>query len=431
MQFIDHLNDNLDNLEIYHFLEDEMSKYKTLNHENIKWDKVYEYSLEILQRFSMDARICNHFVLSCIALDNEKHFKIMSELFRFLVDILQRSPEKLGKNTDIFNMQKKKIKSIVENLIMEANKLNLSYSRQIVADLNHTFLILGKVLECNFKEILITSKVQENEVILPTNKQVKLHTQSSNIDGTDIVSLNDREYRLFFNHLAFKLLENDRENINAYAIFVEAMWGRISALPTHIETITQINCPDKNLIQILLQSNGDELEHIKCFMSNLALNPFWIEGLKFFCEFLHKYKKTNAYELVKALTRDFLVKFKDISNLKFSNGKPMCESHILNYFLKQNNIKFNHTNHTESKINKNKRSDDINEILLDINTKNNDSLSSQINAMIEIANLFEEKNMQNNAKILYIQIKDLMEKTFLKDYLLEDYVKIKAKSEKI
>lgn len=39
--------------------------------------------------------------------------------------------------------------------------------------------------------------------------------------------------------------------------------------------------------------------------------------------------------------------------------------------------------------------------------------------------------MPNNARILYIQIKDLMEKTLLKDYLLEDYSKIKIKSEKM
>ena len=66
MYFFSHLKDNLENLEIYHLLEDEMSKYKTLNHEDIKWNNIYEYSLEILQQFSMDIRICNYFVLSYI-----------------------------------------------------------------------------------------------------------------------------------------------------------------------------------------------------------------------------------------------------------------------------------------------------------------------------------------------------------------------------
>ncbi len=423
MQFINNLKVNLDNLEIYHFLEDEMSKYKTLNHENIEWNKVYEYSLEILQQFSLDARIYNYFVLSCMALNNEESFRTMNKLFEFLADILQNSPEVFGKDANTFNVQTKKMKSIIENFITEANRLNVSRFPQLTVDLNYTFKLLGEALEYNFKEIQAKHDTQKNEVVSSTNKQIEPYSQNPNI-----TSLNDREYRTFFIHLAFELLENDIENLNAYAMFIEAMWGRIKVLPTHNENITQIKYPEKNLIQALLQSNLDELEHTKCFMSNLALNPFWLEGLKFFCEFLQNHKKVNASKVLNILAMKFLTKFGDISNLKFSNGKFMCEYQILDYFLKQD-INFNHKTSKTNK--KNEEYCNVDKILLDINAKNNNSLFSHINTLIEMANLFEDKNMQNNAKILYVQIKDLMERTLLKDYLLEDYLKIKAKSEKI
>ncbi|EAI6671343.1 nucleobase:cation symporter, partial [Campylobacter coli] len=42
MYFCDQLKNNLDELQEFQLLEDEMSKYKTLNHENISWDKVYQ-----------------------------------------------------------------------------------------------------------------------------------------------------------------------------------------------------------------------------------------------------------------------------------------------------------------------------------------------------------------------------------------------------
>lgn len=422
MQFINNLKDNLDDLEIYHFLEDEMSKYKTLNHENIKWNKVYEYSLEILQHFSLDARIYNYFVLSCMALNNEESFRTMNGLFESLADILQNYPNALDKDTDIFNMQAKKMRSIIEHFITEADKLNISHFPKIIADLNYTFRLLGEVLGHNFKEIQAKQDIQKNEVIPLTNKQTESYSQNPNI-----TSLNDREYRTFFIHLAFELLENNIENLNAYAMFIEAMWGRIKVLPTHNENITQIKYPEKNLIQALLQSNLDELEHTKCFMSNLALNPFWLEGLKFFCEFLQNHKKINASKVINILAMKFLTKFGDISNLKFSNGKFMCEYQVLDYFLQQD-INFNHKT---SKTNKNEEDGNVDKILLDINARNNNSLFSHINTLIEMANIFEDKNMHNNAKILYIQIKDLMERTLLKDYLLEDYLKIKVKSEKI
>lgn len=105
----------------------------------------------------------------------------------------------------------------------------------------------------------------------------------------------------------------------------------------------------------------------------------------------------------------------------------MCEEQILGYFLKKD-LDFNHT---KPKTDKNKQNIDIGEILLDINTQNRDnSLFSNINTLIEMARMFEKKNMQNNARILYIQLKDLMEKTLLKDYLPEDYLEVKIKSEK-
>lgn len=422
MLFFNQLEDNLEHLEVYHFLEDEMSKYKTLNHESIKWDKVYEYSLEILQKFSMNAKICNYFVLSCIALNNKEYFEMMSKMFENLANILQNIPENLDKKPSALNTQKKKIRNTIEHFITESSRLNLSDFIQITTDLNHTFKLLGTILSCDFQEIEVKKETPKNETIQSpvqqTESQIKIqHTNS----------LNDREYRIFFSNLAFEILENDKENLNAYAMFVEAMWGRIKILPPHNGNITQIKYPDKNLIQILLQSNDDELEHTKCFMSNLVLNPFWIEGLKFFCEFLQKHKKNSALKLLNILAVDFLTRFKEISNLKFINGESMCEEQILGYFLKKD-LDFNHT---KPKTDKNKQNIDIGEILLDINTQNRDnSLFSNINTLIEMARMFEKKNMQNNARILYIQLKDLMEKTLLKDYLPEDYLEIKIKSEK-
>lgn len=424
MHFFSYLNDNLENLDIYNLLEDEMSKYKTLNHEYIKWNDVYKYSLEILQQHSMNIRICNYFILSCMALNDEKSFKAMNELLKFLANILKNSPENLYKNVNTLNTQKKKLKDMILYLISESDNLNLSYLTQITTDLNHTFNLLGEILECDFQEIQIKQNIQASNLVSPPI----INQAESQNQNLNIVSFNDREYRTFFNNLAFSILENDNENINAYAMFLEAMWGRVKNLPSHNENITQVKYPDKNLIQILLQNNFNELEHIKHFMSNLVLNPFWIEGLKFFCEFLCNHKKLNASKFVNAMVRNFLLKFKNISSLKFSNGKLMCEEQVLNYFLKQDAK----SNCTEPRISKNRHNSNTDDVLTNINIRNhNNSLFSNLNSLMEMAKFFEDKNMQNNAKILYIQIKDLMDKTLLKDYLLEDYLEVKAKSEKI
>lgn len=423
MCFFNHLGENLEHLETYHLLENEMSKYKTLNHEHIKWDKVYEYCLEILQNFSMDMKICNYFVLSCVAINSKQSFETTNKLFVALADILQNEPNNLCKQPSDLNNQKKKLKNIIEFFIIEANNLNLLDLAQ-VENFNSTFQNLGKLLECEFQPIYAREQPRKNDTAIVSSPQA----QSKSPNTIALNQLSDREYRDFFNNLAFEILERDIGNLNAYAMFIEAMWGRIKALPPHSQYTTQIKHPNENLIQMLDSKHSSALEQIKLFMSNLVLNPFWIEGLKRFCDFLQEQKLINIANLLRIFVADFLMKFREIVNLKFIDGESMCESRIYEYFAKQN-IK---VEHKADKNNKNKeKSMNLNDMLLDMNAKNNsDSTSSQINALMEMANAFEEKNMKNNAKILYIQLKDLMEKTLLKDYLTDDYLKIKSKSQK-
>lgn len=423
MCFCNHLDENLEHLEIYHLTENEMSKYKTLNHEHIKWDKVYEYCLEILQKFSMDIKICNYFILSCVALNNKQSFEMANKLFVALSDILENKPENLCKQPSDLNTQKKKLKNIIETFVIEVNKLDLLDSMQ-TESLNNTFKNLSKLLECEFQPIQAKQQPPKNDNVYLTKQ-----AESKNPNAILLHNLSDREYRDFFNHLAFEILERDIGNPNAYAMFIEAMWGRIKTLPPHNQYTTQIKHPNENLIQMLNVSHSSVLEQIKLFMSNLTLNPFWIEGLKLFCDFLQGQKLINIANLLHILVANFLIKFKEITNLKFIDGESMCESQIYEYFAKQN-IKAE----SKSKIEKNHKEKpmNLNDILLDMNAKNNgDSTSSHISALMEMARIFEEKNMKNNAKILYIQLKDLMEKTLLKDYLADDYLKIKAKSQKM
>ncbi|EEQ62558.1 hypothetical protein HPMG_00015 [Helicobacter pullorum MIT 98-5489] len=48
-----------------------------------------------------------------------------------------------------------------------------------------------------------------------------------------------------------------------------------------------------------------------------------------------------------------------------------------------------------------------------------------------MAKTFEEKGMQKNAEVIYTQLINIMEQTPLKDYLLEDYMKAKEKTNRV
>ncbi|EAL6237396.1 nucleobase:cation symporter, partial [Campylobacter jejuni] len=403
MIFCDHYEENLENLEIFHLLEEEMTKYKTLNHEKIQWDKVYEYSLDILQNNSMDMKIFAYFSLSCLALNNEECFKIFLEIIIFTEKLFREKPENISKTSSILLNQKQKYKQIVENFINEFNKNSPKCSQVTAKNLNEYFEKLREILNCNFAKLNIKEEITQTK-----QSPLKSPVTQVNIDikNTKLSNLSDREYRTLLNNLAIELLENNIENTNAYPLFAEAAWGRLKTLPPHSDFVTKVRYPDRNLIKLLLDKNANELDQIKCFINNLSLNPFWIEGFKLFCDFLHHHQKEHSLKILNLLTCNFILKFKDITKLRFDNGELMCKEDTFNYFVKQNQ-ETNKKTHTTS--DKNKK---VEQLLIEINNENyNNSLFCNINSLIAMAQVFETNNMKNNAKIIYLQLVELMEKT--------------------
>ncbi|EAI3229643.1 nucleobase:cation symporter [Campylobacter coli] len=399
-----------------------MTKYKTLNHEKIQWDKVYEYSLDILQNNSMDMKIFAYFSLSCLALNNEECFKIFLEIIIFTEKLFREKPENISKTSSILLNQKKKYKQIVENFINEFNKNSPKCSQVAAKSLNEYFEKLHEILNCNFAKLNIKEEITQTK-----QSPLKSPVTQVNIDikNTKLSNLSDREYRTLLNNLAIELLENNIENTNAYSLFAEAAWGRLKTLPPHSDFVTKVRYPDRNLIKLLLDKNTNELDQIKCFINNLSLNPFWIEGFKLFCDFLHHHQKEHSLKILNLLTCNFILKFKDITKLRFDNGELMCKEDTFNYFVKQNQ-ETNKKTHTTS--DKNKK---VEQLLIEINNENyNNSLFCNINSLIAMAQVFETNNMKNNAKIIYLQLVELMEKTLLKDYLSDEYNYAKNKTNK-
>lgn len=422
MIFCDHYEENLENLEIFHLLEEEMTKYKTLNHEKIQWDKVYEYSLDILQNNSMDMKIFAYFSLSCLALNNKECFKIFLEIIIFTEKLFREKPENISKTSSILLNQKKKYKQIVENFINEFNKNSPKCSQVTAKSLNEYFEKLREILNCNFAKLNIKEEITQTK-----QSPLKSPVTQVNIDikNTKLSNLSDREYRTLLNNLAIELLENNIENTNAYSLFAEAAWGRLKTLPPHSNFVTKVRYPDRNLIKLLLDKNTNELDQIKCFINNLSLNPFWIEGFKLFCDFLHHHQKEHSLKILNLLTCNFILKFKDITKLRFDNGELMCKEDTFNYFVKQNQETNKKTLTTSDKNKK------VEQLLIEINNENyNNSLFCNINSLIAMAQVFETNNMKNNAKIIYLQLVELMEKTLLKDYLSDEYNYAKNKTNK-
>ncbi|EAI7859791.1 nucleobase:cation symporter [Campylobacter jejuni] len=413
MYFCDQLKNNLDELQEFQLLEDEMSKYKTLNHENISWDKVYQYSQFILLNHSLDFKICNYFLLSCFNLNNEECFEKLLLLFQHLKKLIDE-------NNAYILAQKRKIQNFIQNFIQEYNKTKVLISSEIVNQFITLFSEFENLLSCNFVKIEIAQVAPQ----LPKSPVTQV---SVNIRSDNINSLNEREYKNFYQKLAFELLEEDENNLNIYALFTQAMWGKIRCLPEcNNEKITKIRKPDADIIRILLSDKENDIEHIKCFMHELILNPFWIEGVQLFCDFLEKKKKNKQLDILIILTSDFISKFDTIELLRFQNGDFICKEEVYKYFVKSKENKKSFF--SSKKTDKEHTLQDFEQMLMNIDKENfNNSIMNNINSLLDMVKIFESKGMKKNSKILNIYLVELMEKTLLKDYLAEEYENAKSK----
>ncbi|EIK1653918.1 type VI secretion system domain-containing protein, partial [Campylobacter jejuni] len=402
-----------DELQEFQLLEDEMSKYKTLNHENISWDKVYQYSQFILLNHSLDFKICNYFLLSCFNLNNEECFEKLLLLFQHLKKLIDE-------NNAYILAQKRKIQNFIQNFIQEYNKTKVLISSEIVNQFITLFSEFENLLSCNFAKIEIAQVAPQ----LPKSPVTQV---SVNIRSDNINSLNEREYKNFYQKLAFELLEEDENNLNIYALFTQAMWGKIRCLPEcNNEKITKIRKPDADIIRILLSDKENDIEHIKCFIHELILNPFWIEGVQLFCDFLEKKKKNKQLDILIILTSDFISKFDTIELLRFQNGDFICKEEVYKYFVKSKENKKSFF--SSKKTDKEHTLQDFEQMLMNIDKENfNNSIMNNINSLLDMVKIFESKGMKKNSKILNIYLVELMEKTLLKDYLAEEYENAKSK----
>ena len=69
-------------------------------------------------------------------------------------------------------------------------------------------------------------------------------------------------------------LKSDIKNFTAYTLIFEAMWGRIKALPSSSDQITQIRYPDENLIMLFKKSKELNLDNLEKFIkSTIIISP--------------------------------------------------------------------------------------------------------------------------------------------------------------
>ena len=208
--------------------------------------------------------------------------------------------------------------------------------------------------------------------------------------------------------------------MTAYSLVFEAMWGRIKALPVSSEQVTQIRYPDENLILLFKNMKEANLGNLEKFIRNLALNPFWIDGVRIFCEFLRSSGLSEQSELVSNMTLNFIEKFSDMKKLKFQSEEAFFSEESAKFFSKKESANFISSDEMKKDMS-------FEELIKALDrSKYTTNSQSELSFLLELSKIFTRQGMDNNAKVVYSQIVKFIENTELKDYLSDIYIKAKT-----
>ena len=421
-KFFNKFNENFSENELYINLIDEMSKYKTLTHDTIKWDFVFSSSLKALSEFSLDVKLLNFLAISAINLNQKDSFKTLIEAFSFFLTTLKQEPNLLAKNEKQVPAKKKIFAQTIE-LFTQAHRDGINLDEADARAFNELVPELSRELSTHFDTLYIEEKSEQAQKVEEPKQPQKVepsYSQSVSFGSSDISTFSDREFREYFVNLSISLLKNDIKNLTAYSLVFEAMWGRIKALPVSSEQVTQIRYPDENLILLFKNMKEANLGNLEKFIRNLALNPFWIDGVRIFCEFLRSSGLSEQSELVSSMTLNFIEKLPDMKKLKFQSEEAFFSEESAKFFSKKESANFISSDEMKKDMS-------FEELIKALDrSKYTTNSQSELSFLLELSKIFTSQGMDNNAKVVYSQIVKFIENTELKDYLSDIYIKAKT-----
>ena len=421
-KFFNKFSENFSENELYISLIDEMSKYKTLTHDTIKWDFVYSSSLKALSEFSLDVKLLNFLAISAVNLNQKDSFKTLIEAFSFFLTTLRQEPNLLAKNEKQVPAKKKIFAQTIE-LFTQAHRDGINLDETDARAFNELVPELSRELSTHFDTLYIEEKNKQTQKVEEPKQPQKTepnYSQSVSFGSSDISTFSDREFREYFVNLSISLLKNDIKNLTAYSLVFEAMWGRIKALPVSSEQVTQIRYPDENLILLFKNMKEANLGNLEKFIRNLALNPFWIDGVRIFCEFLRSSGLSEQSELVSSMTLNFIEKFSDMKKLKFQSEEAFFSEESAKFFSKKESANFISSDDMKKDMS-------FEELVKALDrSKYTTNSQSELSLLLELSKSFTSQGMDNNAKVVYSQIVKFIENTELKDYLSDIYIKAKT-----
>lgn len=396
----------------WEYLDGEMVKLGSLEHELLNIETVQKIAIALLSAESKDLRILAHLLRTLQHSGEPLELLLGLQLFTDYVEHFWQRAAPISEMKK-YRLGLQIIKRFDKSALQfrhKSSRLERESAETLFEKLSQCFK--GNKLEPEIQALRQSYLLNVEKQDSPALQEAKVSTVSSMKEKgikesggvlakpVEIDTSNERAWKNTLFKVVEYLSEKDVTSPISYQLRRYTMWHTITSLPIAEENKTPLSPPSADRIaeyeKALEQPTlalWKEIEH------SLMVSPFWFYGHYLSAQVAEKLGYNQIVKTIKESLAEFLARLPQLSTLCFNDGSEFCPQIVLDWLSPKEKVASTATTSLESLADC-----DIQTILMKMNERVHSDIRSQFYTQLFLAQQLEQRGLSNLARQHYLSI---------------------------
>ncbi|MBF0751738.1 MULTISPECIES: type VI secretion system protein TssA [unclassified Pasteurella] len=393
------------------YLDGEMVKLGSLEHELLDIEKVQKIAIKLLSTESKDLRILAHLLRTLqhsgqilelllglqLFTDYVEHFwqqaAPVSEMkkYRLGLQIIKR----FDKGAAQFRQNSSRLEREAAETLFEKLSQYLK-GNKLAAEIDALRQVYLLNIEQTNKVVLQTSNIDKN-----VKETVEKTTYSVSLSAPIEVDVsNERAWKNTLLKVVEYLSERDVTSPVVYQLRRYVLWSGITSLPIAEDCKTPLAPPSQDRVSIYeMALEHPTLETLQNIEHSLTVAPFWFYGHYLSAQMAEKLGYYQISIVIKNALNEFLTRLPQLSTLCFNDGSEFCPKTVLDWLSPEENVVS-----TPLLALDNLEDNNFDALLMRLNDQVHTDLRNQFYNQLFLAQQLEKRGLSNLARQHYLTI---------------------------
>lgn len=405
------------------YLDGEMVKLGSLEHELLDIEKVQKIAIKLLSTESKDLRILAHLLRTLqhsgqildlllglqLFADYVEHFwqqaAPVSEMkkYRLGLQIIKR----FDKGTTQFRQNSSRLEREAAETLFEKLSQYLK-GNKLATEIDALRQVYLLNIEQTNKVVLQTSNIDKN-----VKETVEKTTYSASLSAPIEVDVsNERAWKNTLLKVVEYLSERDVTSPVVYQLRRYVLWSGITSLPIAEDCKTPLAPPSQDRVSIYeMALEHPTLETLQNIEHSLTVAPFWFYGHYLSAQMAEKLGHYQISIVIKNALNEFLTRLPQLSTLCFNDGSEFCPKTVLDWLSPKENVVSSPLLALD-----NLEDNNFDALLMRLNDQGHTDLRNQFYNQLFLAQQLEKRGLLNLARQYYLTIDKAIENLSVKEW---------------